>query len=76
MNKRRPNALELRNPFFRPLWRRIVLIAVLAGWTVVEAIAGNAVWAFLMSGIGVYSTYVFFFDFVLPDVAKAPSENQ
>jgi len=76
MNKRRPNALELRNPFFRPLWRRIVLIAVLAGWTVVEAIAGNAVWAFLMSGIGVYSTYVFFFDFVLPDDAKAPSENQ
>lgn len=76
MTKRRPNALELRHPFFRPLWRRIVLIAVLAGWTVVEATAGNAVWAFLMAGIGVYSTYVFFFDSVLPDDAKAPSENR
>ena len=75
MTKRRPNALELRHPFFSPLWRRIVLIAVLAGWTVVEATAGNAVWALLMAGIGVYSAYVFFFDFVLPDDANAPSAN-
>ena len=75
MTKRRPNALELRHPFFHPLWRRIVLIAVLAGWMVVEATAGNAVWALLMAGIGVYSTYVFFFDFVLPDDVEAQSEN-
>ena len=76
MTKRRPNALELRHPFFRPLWRRITLIAVLAGWTVVEATAGNAVWALLMAGIGIYSSYVFFIDFVLPDDEKSPSENR
>jgi hypothetical protein len=76
MTKRRPNALELRHPFFRPLWRRITLIAVLAGWTVVEATAGNPVWALLMAGIGIYSSYVFFIDFILPDDEKASSENR
>ena len=76
MTKRRPNALELRHPFFRPLWRRITLIAVLAGWTVVETTAGNPVWALLMAGIGIYSSYVFFIDFALPDDEKAPSENR
>jgi hypothetical protein len=29
----------------------------------------------LMAGIGVYSAYVFFFDFVLPDDVNAPSAN-
>ncbi|MDG1103348.1 MAG: hypothetical protein P8N75_08230 [Ascidiaceihabitans sp.] len=76
MTKRRPNALELRHPFFRPLWRRITLIAVLAGWTVVEATAGNPVWALLMAGIGIYSSYVFFIDFILPDDEKSSSENR
>jgi len=66
----------LRHPFFRPLWRRITLIAVLAGWTVVEATAGNPVWALLMAGIGIYSSYVFFIDFILPDDEKASSENR
>ena len=76
MTKRRPNALELRHPFFRPLWRRITLIAVLAGWTVLEATAGNPVWALLMAGIGIYSSYVFFIDFILPGDEKASSENR
>ncbi|AXI48935.1 hypothetical protein C1J03_15655 [Sulfitobacter sp. SK012] len=66
MNKRRPNALDLRHPFFLPLWRRVVLVALMGFWTVVEINYGNPYWALLSAGIGAYAIYVFFFDFTLP----------
>lgn len=50
------------HPFFRPLWRRIAVIVVCAGWAVLEfatnapfwgmialAFAAYAVWAFLLT---------------------------
>lgn len=67
MGKPRFNALELRHPVLRPLWRRVVFVALLAGWTLLEVLAGNPVWALLVGGIGAYAVYVLFFDFSLPD---------
>lgn len=67
MSEKRANVLELRHPFLLPMWRRVVFVAALAGWTVVEIVAGNPFWALLMGGIGVYAVYVLFFDFILPD---------
>lgn len=60
-------ALDLRHPFFIPLWRRVVLVAVMAFWVVVELRVGHPMWALLVGGIGAYAAYVFFFDFNLPD---------
>lgn len=67
MSGRRKDLLGLRHVFFLPKWRRVVLVALLAGWTVVETSLGNPFWALLVGGIGVYAIYVFFFDFNLPD---------
>ena len=60
--KRHP-ALDLRVPFFRPVWRRVVTVAVIAVWALIEVIYGNPWWALLAGGIGTYAGYVFFFDF-------------
>ncbi len=60
-------ALDLRVPFFQPMWRRLVTVALLAGWVVVELTYGNPWWALLAAGIGAYAAYVFFLDFRIAD---------
>lgn len=67
MAARRKDLLDLRHPFFRPLWRRIAVVILLVFWTVVELASGSPYWAALVGGIGAYAIYVFFFDFHLPD---------
>jgi hypothetical protein len=52
-------------PFFKPMWRRVAALCLLAGWTVVELSAGSPYWAMLVGGIGLYAAWVFFFDFDL-----------
>lgn len=56
----RANALDLRHPFFNSLWRRIVLVCLLAVWAVIEILYGNPYWALLAGGLGAYVAYVFF----------------
>ncbi len=63
MAGRRKTLLELRHPFFLPMWRRVLLVALLAGWVGLEIAMGNVIWALLAGGIGVYAGYVFFFAF-------------
>ena len=52
--------LGLRNPFFRPAWRRVVTVAVCFGWALVELGGGNTFWALLFAGIGAVCLYEFF----------------
>ena len=66
MAARRKDLLDQRHPFFRPFWRRIAVVLLLAFWTVIEIVSGNPFWALLVGGIGAYAIYVFFFDFDLP----------
>ena len=63
--------LDLRVPFFRPMWRRVAVIIFLAIWLFIEISSGSEWWALLVGGIGAYAVYVFFFDFRLPDDAEA-----
>lgn len=66
--KRQNNfGFDLRHPFFVPVWRRVLCVIVIMIWGLLEMIGGNTFWALLAGGIGVYSVYCFFFDFVLPE---------
>ncbi len=60
---RRHPMLNLRVAFFVPVWRRVLVVALLAVWTLVELVWGNPFWALLAGGIGAYAGWVFFFDF-------------
>ena len=63
MSTRRKSLIDFRHPFFRPLWRRVVVTLVLLGWTGFEISLGNLVWAALFGALGAYAAYVFFFAF-------------
>ena len=47
-------------PFYRPLWRRIAIVAVTGVWAVVEFLySGDPLWTALSIGIFAYSLWTF-----------------
>ncbi len=54
---------DLDHPFFKPLWLRVVIVAVALGWALIELAGGSPFWAILFGALGVYAAYKFFFDF-------------
>ncbi len=54
---------DLRIPFFRPLYRRVLTTAVCAFWLVMELLTGGPLWAALFAGLTVYCTWHFFVTF-------------
>lgn len=50
-------------PFFLPLWRRIAVVVVTLGWTMVEISTGAIVWAMIFGAAGIYCVYALLFHF-------------
>lgn len=49
---------DLRHePFFRPLWRRIAVVALCLGWGAFEFIGGAPFWGTLFAGAGLYAAW-------------------
>ena len=61
--------LDLQHPFFRPLWRRVVITAICLLWGLFEFAQGAPVWGVLFLGLGAICAWEFFvaFDPRTPD---------
>ncbi|MCT8160177.1 hypothetical protein [Pseudoruegeria sp. SHC-113] len=46
--------LDPNHPFFRPAWRRYLMVAVPFAWAGVEAYNDQMIWAYLFAAIGGY----------------------
>ena len=57
---KRPGLFDLNLPFFNPLWRRVVTVAVVLGWTLVELATGSFAWAIIFGAAGLWAAYQFF----------------
>lgn len=55
--------LDFNDPFYKPLWLRIVIVAVAAGWGVFEFMAGSPFWGVLFVGAGAFAFYGLFIAF-------------
>lgn len=55
--------LDLRGPFFKPMWRRVLMALLFVIWTLIEFWNDNQGWALVAAAIGVYVIYVQFFDY-------------
>lgn len=49
--------------FFIPLWRRVLVLAVLIGWTIFEWSVGDAFWGTLVMAVAVYVIWTLFISF-------------
>ncbi|MCU0830642.1 MAG: DUF3329 domain-containing protein [Rhizobiaceae bacterium] len=52
--------LDADHPFFKPVWRRWVVLAACFGWAGVELYNGAHVWAALFGGAGAYAAWELF----------------
>jgi hypothetical protein len=59
---------DAEHPFFRPLWRRIAIVAFCAVWAAWEYANGQAMWATIAGGMALYGGWVFLLTY------KAPAE--
>ena len=51
------------HPFFRPLWRRVAVVAACVGWSAVEWFYGDEVWGMITLAIAAYGVWAFFITF-------------
>ena len=61
------------HPFFRPLWRRIAIVAFCAAWAVWEYSNNQAMWATIAGGMAAYGAWVFLVTYKPP--AEPPSDQ-
>lgn len=63
---------DVQSPIFRPVWRRVVVVALTIVWTLFEMSNGAYVWALIFGAAASYLTYQFFVVFD----PKDPDENE
>jgi hypothetical protein len=63
------------HPFYAPLWRRVVIVAVALGWAIFEFVSGGPFWGILFGAIGLYCAWAFFVAFPGPDPDDRPGKG-
>ncbi len=66
---------DLQNPFYRPLWLRLLIVICCLGWAVVELMQGAVFWAILFGAIGIYAAQQFFIAFD-PGSEDRPADDE
>lgn len=52
---------EQQHPFYKPLWRRVTIVAVIALWLCFELYMGSGgIWLAMAAGSLAYAVYTFF----------------
>lgn len=66
------------HPFFRPLWRRIAIVAVCAIWGTVEYVHGQQLWGTIAFGFAAYGAWQFLLNYKPSEPAQpaAPDEKE
>lgn len=63
---------DLSDEFFRPAWKRLLVVAITVGWACVEFYWGETFWGVVFLGIGGYAVYALFVTF---DPDKTPAKD-
>jgi hypothetical protein len=74
MAKRKQRLFEVRHPFFRPFWRRLLVSGLCMGWTMFELSNGETLWAMVFGACAVH-LFLQFFVFFDPVDYEPPTES-
>jgi hypothetical protein len=66
--------IDPNHPVYRPLWVRILIVAVCFSWALMETTRGDPFWAVLAAGAGAYSIYMLLWSYKPPAPAQAEPE--
>lgn len=70
--------IDPSHPMYKPLWVRILIVAVCFGWAAVETLGSQPFWAMLSGALGAYAAWMLLLNFKpQPPAAnaEAPSQN-
>ncbi|MGP9791165.1 hypothetical protein [Roseinatronobacter sp. NSM] len=54
---------DMQHPFYRPMWRRVVITALCFGWALFEFATANPFFGILFGAIAVFCAHQFFIAF-------------
>ncbi|MCV0395091.1 MAG: DUF3329 domain-containing protein [Rhizobiaceae bacterium] len=54
---------DKEHPFFRPLWRRVAIVAFCAAWAVWEVYNREMFWAVIVAAIAGYAAWTFLINY-------------
>jgi hypothetical protein len=54
--------LDANHPMLRPLWVRVLLVALCLGWAVLEFATMSPLWGMVFLALGAYAAWGFFLD--------------
>ena len=66
---------DFNNPFYRPLWVRLVVVGASLGWGLVEFVIGSPFWGVLFCGMGAVALHKLFIAFD-PDAIEQTGQPQ
>ncbi|WP_417686289.1 DUF3329 domain-containing protein [Roseibium sp.] len=66
---------DSQHPFFRPLWRRIAIVAFCASWAAFEFYNGNETWGWITLAITAYGAWTFLFAYTAPEDKSDTSDG-
>jgi hypothetical protein len=55
--------LDFNDPFYKPLWLRILIVAITAGWSVFEFFGGTPFWGVIFLGAAAFAFHGLFIAF-------------
>ena len=55
--------IDPSHPIYKPLWVRILIVAVCFGWATVETLGSQPFWAMLSGALGAYSAWMLLLNF-------------
>ncbi len=64
---------DLDDTFYRPLWIRVLLVAVALGWSAFEFATGSPAFGLIFGAIGLYAGWRFFIRFNPRDDREPPT---
>ena len=69
--------IDLEYPFFKPVWIRVAVVVVCAGWGLFELSTGAVLWGVFFIGLAIICGYRFsVIDYAaMPDAVKKPPQN-
>ena len=69
--------IDPSHPIYKPLWVRILIVAVCFGWAAVETLGSQPFWAMLSGALGAYSAWMLLLNFKpQPPAAKVEAPPQ
>jgi hypothetical protein len=57
------NLFDFNDPFYKPVWLRIGIVAATGAWAAFEFFAGSPFWGVLFAGVSAFALHGFFIAF-------------